>query len=167
METALFVGRFQPFHNGHMKAIREILGKEDSVVIVIGSAHQSNTKENPFSVEERRVMIMRALQEAGIENCRITSVPDYYDDRRWADAVKKVCKFDVVYTHNEWTERAMKKAGFEVRHHRLYDQKELSGTAIRDRIVHGRTWKHLVPPAVAEFIEDYYGLQRIRKLYRK
>jgi nicotinamide-nucleotide adenylyltransferase len=165
MGTALFVGRFQPFHNGHLKAIREILEKEDSVVIVIGSAQEANTRENPFSVEERRVMIMRALQEAGIRGCRVTSVPDYFNDERWARAVLKVCKFDVVYTCNAWTERALRKKGFEVRHHKIHDQKELSGAAIRDRIVHGKKWRHLVPSAVAGFVEEYYGLQRVRKLH--
>ncbi len=164
MAAALFVGRFQPFHNGHLRAVKEILGKEDSVVIAIGSAQQADTKENPFSVEERRVMIMRALQEAGVEKCRVTSIPDYYNDMKWAGALKKRCRFDVAYTRNAWTERALEKAGVKVRHHRIYDQHELSGSIIRNRIVHGKAWKHLVPPAVADFIECYYGLQRIRKL---
>jgi nicotinamide-nucleotide adenylyltransferase len=165
MGVALFVGRFQPFHNGHLKAIREILKREDSLIVVVGSAQEANTRKNPFSVEERKVMVMRALEEAGLEHVRVISVPDYYDDAKWAEAVRKRCAFDVAYANNSWTERCFRKAGIEVRVHVLHDREDLAGARIRDLIVHGREWKHLVPPSVAAFIENHYGLQRIRKLH--
>jgi cytidyltransferase-like protein len=41
---AIFVGRFQPFHKGHLKAIRWILKREKEIFIVIGSSQESFTK---------------------------------------------------------------------------------------------------------------------------
>ena len=44
-ETGLYVGRFQPFHLGHLEAIKHILKKVDTVIIAIGSAQYSHTLE--------------------------------------------------------------------------------------------------------------------------
>ncbi|MFB0514560.1 MAG: adenylyltransferase/cytidyltransferase family protein, partial [Candidatus Bathyarchaeia archaeon] len=38
VKRGLFVGRFQPIHKGHVKAISDILKQVDELVIVIGSA---------------------------------------------------------------------------------------------------------------------------------
>ncbi|TMI56005.1 nicotinamide-nucleotide adenylyltransferase, partial [Candidatus Bathyarchaeota archaeon] len=43
MTTGLYVGRFQPFHLGHLEAVRHILSKVDELVVVVGSAHDSHT----------------------------------------------------------------------------------------------------------------------------
>ena len=53
MATALYIGRFQPPHLGHISVIKEILKKYDSVIIGIGSAQEKGTYENPFSAAER------------------------------------------------------------------------------------------------------------------
>ncbi|EQD45121.1 nicotinamide-nucleotide adenylyltransferase, partial [mine drainage metagenome] len=50
---AFVVGRFQPFHNGHLHVIKEILSQYSSVIIGIGSAQYSHTMENPFTAGER------------------------------------------------------------------------------------------------------------------
>ncbi len=66
-ERGLYVGRFQPFHKGHLEAIKEVLDEIEELVIVIGSAQYSHNIHNPFTAGERLVMIRHALQEAGIE----------------------------------------------------------------------------------------------------
>ena len=62
MKQALFVGRFQPFHNGHLDAIQYILSTEDRVVLVIGSAEENNVPANPFTAGERFQMIEADIQ---------------------------------------------------------------------------------------------------------
>jgi len=57
MTTGLFIGRFQPFHLGHLSDIKDALKEVDELVIAIGSSQHSGTKENPFSTEERIKMI--------------------------------------------------------------------------------------------------------------
>ena len=63
MTTGLYVGRFQPFHLGHLEAVRYILTQVDDLVIVVGSAQHSHTMEDPFTGGERITMIRLALRE--------------------------------------------------------------------------------------------------------
>ena len=50
---ALYIGRFQPFHKGHLKILQKLAKKYDEIIIGIGSSQYSNTLENPFTSEER------------------------------------------------------------------------------------------------------------------
>ena len=61
VNRGLYVGRFQPFHLGHLRAIKAVLKEVDEIVIVIGSAQYSHNSNNPFTAGERLVMIRRAL----------------------------------------------------------------------------------------------------------
>jgi len=49
VRRGLFVGRFQPFHKGHLKAMKDILEKVDELVIVVGSSQYSHTMDNPLA----------------------------------------------------------------------------------------------------------------------
>jgi len=54
-KRGLFVGRFQPFHKGHLRAVKDILGKVDELVIVVGSlntATHSTIHSPPVSVSQ-------------------------------------------------------------------------------------------------------------------
>ena len=59
VNRGLYVGRFQPFHLGHLGAIKEVLKEVDELAIVIGSAQYSHNPSNPFTAGERLVMIRR------------------------------------------------------------------------------------------------------------
>ncbi|MEM2975778.1 MAG: adenylyltransferase/cytidyltransferase family protein, partial [Candidatus Bathyarchaeia archaeon] len=50
MKRGLFVGRFQPFHLGHLTAVKNILKSVDELVIIVGSAQYSHRLDNPFTV---------------------------------------------------------------------------------------------------------------------
>lgn len=162
--TALFVGRFQPFHLGHLKAIKEIMKENREIVIAIGSAQEKRTLENPFSANERKRMIEDAMKEAGIKNYKIISVRDIGNDERWARELRRLADFDVVYTMNPWTERCFRKIGVPVRKHELYDRNKYSGTEIRKRILKKQEWKDLVPKNTAKFLRSIKGEEMIRKL---
>ncbi len=45
----LYIGRFQPYHLGHQAVLEKIAEEVDEIVIVIGSAQESHTAENPFT----------------------------------------------------------------------------------------------------------------------
>ncbi len=164
MSKALFVGRFQPFHLGHLLAIEEILRKNDRVIIIIGSARQRNTPENPFSVEERIEMIKNSLLARGIRDFEIDSLHDFNDDKMWTAAIKRAYRFDAVYSQNPWTIECFKRNGMHVKKHRLYHKRKYSGMNIRKMIAAGKDWKELVPPEVYDFIKKIKGEGRIKKL---
>ena len=150
---ALFVGRFQPFHLGHLKAIKEILGENERIVIAIGSSQASGTGENPFSFEERERMIREALESEGIRNFGIIGVPDFNDDRKWALEIQKRCRFDRVYSRNPWTIRCFRGLGIPVKSHGIYEREKYSATEIRKRMAEGSEWENLVAEKVVACIK--------------
>ena len=87
-DIAVYIGRFQPFHNGHLALLRHALDAAPMVVVVIGSAHQARTPKNPFTWQERVEMIRLALTEAERNRVRFLPVRDHYDEARWVAAVK-------------------------------------------------------------------------------
>ncbi len=65
--TAFIIGRFQPFHKGHLEIIKTILKDNDHVIIGIGSAQFSHTLTNPFTAGERYLMISNTLEANNIK----------------------------------------------------------------------------------------------------
>jgi bifunctional NMN adenylyltransferase/nudix hydrolase len=88
-DLAVYIGRFQPFHNGHLALLKQALNTAAHVIVVIGSAHQARTPKNPFTWSERCEMIKLALTDA--ERSRISYLPvrDCYDEERWVQAVRR------------------------------------------------------------------------------
>lgn len=71
--SSLFVGRWQPFHEGHQKLIETVLKKGKPVTIAIRDTEISH--KNPYTTTERWTMIQKALQAYG-ELVKIIVIPD-------------------------------------------------------------------------------------------
>lgn len=167
VKRGLFVGRFQPFHKGHLEAIKDVLKEVDELGVVIGSAQYSHRKDNPFTAGERVTMIRKALEEAEIPAARwwIVPVPDVHVHMVWvAEVVGYVPKFDVVYSNDPLTKRLFLEAGFKVKPFPLHKREVYSATEIRERILNGKDWKTLVPKSVVKIIEEIGGVQRLQDL---
>ena len=167
VRRGLYVGRFQPFHSGHLHAIMDALEEVDELVIVIGSAQYSHNVTNPFTAGERLVMIRKALEEAGIDDSRlwIVPVPDVHLHMMWVSSlVGFTPKFDFVYSNEPLTRRLFMEAGYKVKSIRLFDRKLYSSTAIRMKMVKGENWEKLVPKSVAAFIREIDGINRLQDL---
>src|SRR5512137_878368 len=110
MTRALFVGRFQPFHYGHLYAIKKILEQSDELIIVVGSAQMSHEPDNPFTAGERIEMIEAALAEAKIDRGRFLLIPiaDAPSHRTWVSYVEsQTPRFDAVYSNQALTRRLL------------------------------------------------------------
>ena len=61
--TALFTGRFQPLHLGHVKIINDALKKYDHVVVCIvrGEETSKDKDRNPFTFEQQKDMFKRVF----------------------------------------------------------------------------------------------------------
>ena len=70
---ALFIGRFQPLHDGHRALIETVLKDGKPVVIAIRDTEIS--PDNPYTTAERWDMIQRALRKYG-ELVKIIVIPD-------------------------------------------------------------------------------------------
>ena len=142
---AVFVGRFQPFHNGHLKVVKWIIEKYGKILIVIGSIQENRTEKNPLTFEERKKMIKSVFLEKDIKNFKIVGVSDNIEDSLWIKNVLREIKEKdiIVYTMNSWTRECFEKAGINVCQHPLIE--DLSATKVRRRIRKKQEWKSLLP----------------------
>ena len=167
VKRGLYVGRFQPFHMGHLSAVKTVLEDVDELVIVVGSAQYSHTMTNPFTAGERLVMIRLALQEANLDSRRVwvVPVPDVHLHMLWVSALEGYTpKFDVVYSNEPLTRRLFTEAGYKVKGIRFFEREIYSSTDIRAKMVKGEDWKNLVPKSVAAFITEIDGVNRLSDL---
>ena len=169
IDRGLYVGRFQPFHLGHLKAIQGVLKEVEELVIVIGSAQYSHNITNPFTAGERLVMIRRALHEAGVDSSRIwiVPVPDVHLHMLWvAELEGYTPRFNVVYSNEPLTRRLFTESGYKVKSVRFYERKVFVSTLIREKMLKDKSWTTLVPESVAKFIIEIDGVNRLRDLNR-
>jgi len=64
---AIFIGRFQPFHNGHYEVLKQALEIADTVLVLVGSYKVSTNIKNPFTFEERVQMIQSVIDDRTYE----------------------------------------------------------------------------------------------------
>jgi len=166
-ETGLYVGRFQPFHLGHLEVVKYILEKVDRVVIAIGSAQYSHTLENPFTAGERLTMSKLALEETGISPERYLLLPitDLNVHKLWvAHVVSQTPAFQMVFSNDPLTVTLFQEAGFRVEAIPFYSRQVYSATEIRKRMMSNQDWSSLVPRSVAYLIREIKGEKRLQYL---
>lgn len=152
---ALVIGRFQPFHKGHLKVISEVLAECDEAIIVIGSAEESHTSTNPLTASERYQMLMSSIPAAEQGRLHIIPVRDVNRYSIWVNHIESyVPPFDVVFSNSPITQSLFSQVGYDVRRTRAYNAKLYSGAEIRRRIVKGEKWRHLVPKPVARILDE-------------
>jgi len=162
---ALFIGRFQPFHKGHLKIIQNLSKKYEEIIIGIGSSQYGYTIDNPFTADERKKMIKNTLKQNSIQNFKIILIPDIHNPPKWVDHVTSIISdFNVVITNNHLTKRLFSEKGYIVKKTFLYDRSKYSGENIRDKIIKNETWNELVPEPVYNLIKEVNGEERLRKL---
>ncbi len=161
----LLIGRFQPFHKGHVYVIKEILKEVDEIIICIGSAQASHSLENPFTAGERLMMISKSLFENGIKNYYIIPIQDINNNSLWVSQVRSLTPpFEKVYSGNALVKRLFAEVGIKVVTPPMYNREEYSGTAIRRRMLSGEVWEELVPKAVIEVVKEVDGVKRLKDL---
>ena len=64
------IGRFQPFHLGHLEAIKFALAKVEHLHVGIGSSNKSHEERNPFTADERKKMILSSIDDEFQKTCQ-------------------------------------------------------------------------------------------------
>ncbi|MHB8586155.1 MAG: nicotinamide-nucleotide adenylyltransferase [Thermoplasmatota archaeon] len=163
---ALLMGRYQPFHLGHLAAVRHIQNEGQDPIIAIGSAQISHTLENPFTAGERWEMIHGALAAAGLrDGVEIIPVPDVNRNAIWVRHVETLLPpFTTVYTNNPLPSVLFAEADYDVRPIPFVEREKFEATRIRSLMAAGGDWEAVVPKATAQIIHDIRGVERIRLL---
>jgi transcription antitermination factor NusB/nicotinamide-nucleotide adenylyltransferase len=175
ISTALFVGRFQPLHKGHIATLRLIGSRFSHIVVVIGSAQAQRTKDNPLSAAERRELLMDVCSTMSFTldqrvsagetkpTIIIIDAPDQTSDQAWAEAIiNQSPRFGIVYTNHQATAQVFSSLEYAVFQPPLHKPQEFNDAAIRDKIKRGEPWDRLVPTKVYKFLEEQ-GLVALMK----
>lgn len=174
----LMVGRFQPFHNGHLHLSKQILQECNELIIAIGSAQFNYIYKDPFTAGERVLMIHAALMESGIDlaKCYIIPVINDENNARWFGHLRSmVPHFDILYSGNEFVKSLVLEETILIKKPEFSKKNEYNGTNIRKHLAAAspaatatatvENWKTLVPNAVSKLIEEVDGVNRIRMLF--
>lgn len=144
-KTGLIIGRFQPFHFGHLYLLKKGLEICDKIIIGIGSASIFD-ENNLLSYEERKKMIKKVIKNENLTIEKIVDLEDFFDDEKWLENVKnKVGQFDIVIGNNEWTNKIMEKAGYQTKRFPYYKRFLYEGWRIRKLIKQKKSWQDRVP----------------------
>ena len=175
-DLAVFIGRMQPLHNGHIQNINNALKIADNVLVVVGSANQPRTPKNPFTVGERTQMIKAVFPQ---DRVQVEGVEDYYPDALWLKDVQTVAHKHIIGAGIEpFTDAKVAILGHDKDHTSFYlnefptwdfieigerlrkdgTSNIIDATAIRNAYFAGTViWLDQVPVEVAAFLEKFHN----------
>jgi len=127
---AMFIGRWQPFHNGHKWLINQKLGEGKPILIAVRDIPPD--EKNPFTTEQTVEMIQKVYSEQDVE---VVCIPDI-ESVNWGRGVG--------YGLNEHV--PPQNIGF------------ISATGIRNDIKEGSdTWRENVDSSIHDLVIRYLG----------
>jgi len=161
----LLIGRFQPFHLGHLDVVLFGLARTENLFICIGSSNKSNEMKNPFSAEERREMITLSIEPSITDRIKIFDIPDVDNHEKWTFEIDQlVPNYDVVFTYDEFTKTLFEKRKIDVIPVVLKDREKFSGTNIRELIADNKNWQDLVPRGTRKVLDKINAIERLKNL---
>jgi len=162
----VFIGRFQPPHNGHKKAILYLLKKYKTVKIAIGSSDKKRTSSNPFSAKERLFLLKKIISQNEIiqskpipkseKEIKFSILPDNPSDEKWVQNISKKfpkSKF-AIFSANSRVRSLLKKAGYSLDPSPFYNRIYWEGTKIRNLIRKNKPYKNRIPKEIQTYIEN-------------
>jgi nicotinamide-nucleotide adenylyltransferase len=166
--TALFIGRFQPLHHGHVYILKKILNSYNQVKIGIGSSQLSNTFNDPFTSAERQEFIRAIFKRRRISSKRYYTyyIEDIFSAKEWVDHVVSIVgNFNAIFSNSDWIRELFLKKGYHVEKKITIFKKKFNATNVRYLIKkNDKSWKQLVPNEVIELMEEFDGINRIQSL---
>ena len=163
--NGLLIGRFQPFHLGHLDALQFALSKVDKLWVGLGSSNLPPQKDNPFSAEQRQEMILSSIDDAMKEKISIYFIPDLDNHMKWIEKIDTiVTKFDIIFSNDELTNHLYSKRNTQVMTIPFLKRDKLSGTHIRDLIISDQKWNDLVPEGTKNFLEKINAKNHLKNL---
>ncbi len=163
--NGLLIGRFQPFHKGHLAAVNFGLSQVENLWIGIGSSNKSNEKRNPFSADERKAMILSSLDKSTLNRIRVFYIPDINDHDKWTHHIDSIVpKYDIVFSNDDFTTTLYQKRGIKVIQVPLLQRDVISGTNIREMMAMGKNWMELVPEETKKVLLKIDAERRLSKI---
>ncbi len=154
--NGLLIGRFQPFHLGHLEALQFALSKVDKLWVGLGSSNKPTEKNNPFSAEERKKMILSSIDDSMKNKITIYFIPDVDNHVKWIEKIDTIVpKFDIVFSNDPLTDHLYSKRTVQVISIPFLNRDTLSGTNIRNLIINDQKWENFVPEGTKNFLINF------------
>ena len=171
----VFIGRFQPFHLGHLAVIERALALSDQVIVLCGSAHQPRNTRNPWSFSERAAMVSGSIAEGDRQRVHIQPLMDSpYNDSVWVQRVQSTVH-GLVTAHHKFSHQPARIGliGHKKDHSSFYlnlfpqwdsvsveNVAGINATDVREALfaesrVEGQAIAESVSASVGEFLEEF------------
>jgi len=163
--NGLLIGRFQPFHLGHLEALQFALSKVDKLWVGLGSSNKPAEKNNPFTAEQRKEMILSSIDDSMKERISIFFIPDLDNHLKWIEKIDTIVpKFEIIFSNDELTKHLYSKRDIKVESIPFLNRESLSGTNIRDLIISDQKWDDLVPDGTRNFLKNTGAKKYLKNL---
>ena len=161
--NGLLVGRFQPFHLGHVFAIQDALKSCEKLWLCIGSTNVQLNFKNPFSVSERREMMESSIDSELLERIKIYEIPDVDDHKKWLAHLDSIVPaYGLVITKDPILEHLYSYRKERIVDVPFTDREKFCGTKIREMILSGKNWKECVSEKTAQILDRIDAQERLR-----
>ena len=163
--NGLLIGRFQPFHLGHLEALQFALSKVDKLWVGLGSSDSPIQKNNPFTAMERKEMILSSIDDSMKEKISIYFIPDLDNHIKWIEKIDTIVpKFDIVFSNDDLTNHLYSNRDVQVISIPFLKRDVLSGTNIRKLIISDQKWDDLIPKGTKDFLINISARNRLKNL---
>ena len=163
--NGLLIGRFQPFHLGHLEALQFALSKVDKFWLGLGSSNKPIEQNNPFSAEERKKMILSSIDDSMKNKITIYFIPDVDNHVKWIEKIDTIVpKFDIVFSNDPLTDHLYSKKTVQVISIPFLNRDTLSGTNIRNLIISDQEWENFVPEGTKNFLINHSAKAHLKNL---
>jgi nicotinamide-nucleotide adenylyltransferase len=168
MKTALFLGRFQPFHKGHFDALQQIFetGEFDRVLIGIGSADENYSFENPLTAGERWQIIDEALKENGISTDSYAILParNINQFALWTRYIRQLFPFfETVFSGSPFVRHLWEQEP-EIEVRGVQKRITISATEVRQQVLIGGAFESLLFPTTISLCKKFTLRERLSNL---
>jgi bifunctional NMN adenylyltransferase/nudix hydrolase len=163
-QFGIYIGRFQPFHLGHLRSLKLALERAEQVILILGSHRAAADVRNPWSSQERIEMIQSCLEVDTLNRIHFLPIRDWlYSDNLWLAAIQQMV-FDITQGSSSVVVFGHRKDASSY-YLNLFPQwdyietgsfQNLNSTDIRQAYFEGKdSYLPVVPPSVAQCLEHF------------
>ncbi len=166
VKVGVVLGRFQPFHNGHLSYFLLALKNTKSLIIGITTPGKKPTRyepknplrfgkeNNPFSFSQRREMIKAALKTRGVNLKRIRFIHFMPQKLKiWQSQVPSSATYFLILRPSDSKQVSeMKAQGLNIKILKVIKEDKYKGFNVRRLLKDDSNWEALVPKPVADYI---------------
>lgn len=165
VRRGLFLTRAQFFHNGHAAFVEQMLREFDEVIVVVAKADCSHTPRDPATCGERLEMIRPYLSRVAPDRFYLGAAPyEQYLAVNFYELLMMFPKFECVYGSNPAIIELARSTGLSVKG--LNKAVKVSSSYVREQIIQGKPYEHLLPKEVSEVLRYSPALARLKNLNR-